>query len=179
MARPSNRELILDTFEGILLTEGPSSATLDAVAEQAGVSKGGLIYHFPSKAALLAGFGQRVLDRIDEAIGRAPSDPSELVRWYLTYEPSDAAEDQLWRSLIAAMHGADEGLQAVVHEACQRYARPLEILEPSLANYVRLVGDGLFFHALLRTPPFPEAEMKRIVTELSERAGHETGPRVR
>ena len=72
MARPSNRELILDTFEGILLTEGPSSATLDAVAEQAGVSKGGLIYHFPSKAALLAGFGQRVLDRIDEAIGRKP-----------------------------------------------------------------------------------------------------------
>lgn len=170
MGRPSNRELILDTFEKILLTEGPASATLDAVAERAGVSKGGLIYHFPSKAELLASFGQRVLDRIDVAIKRAPSEPSQVIRWYLTYEPSDAGEDQLWRSLIAAMHGADEGLQAVVHEACERYAQPLEVLDPSLAHHVRLVGDGLFFHALLRMPSLPAAELEKIVTELIERA---------
>ena len=93
MARPSNKELILDTFERILLTEGPASATLDAVAEQAGVSKGGLIYHFPSKSDLLASFGQRVLERIDAATEQAPADPEQVIRWYLTYEPSDAVED--------------------------------------------------------------------------------------
>ena len=34
--------------------DGERSATLDTVAKRAGVSKGGLLYHFPNKEALIA-----------------------------------------------------------------------------------------------------------------------------
>lgn len=35
--------------------QGLSAVTVDAVAEQAGITKGGLLYHFPSRTALLSG----------------------------------------------------------------------------------------------------------------------------
>ena len=48
----SARERILDTAESRLLELGQRGLVLSAVATQAGVSKGGLLYHFPSKEAL-------------------------------------------------------------------------------------------------------------------------------
>ena len=50
---PAARERVLDAFESILVEHGERTATLDAVAESAGVSKGGLLYHFGSKQALV------------------------------------------------------------------------------------------------------------------------------
>ena len=63
MARkPVAREAVLDAFESLLIEVGERAATLDAVARRAGVSKGGLLYHFPNKEALIA----VLLDRLDE-----------------------------------------------------------------------------------------------------------------
>ncbi|HBF34148.1 TPA: hypothetical protein DDW35_06255, partial [Candidatus Sumerlaeota bacterium] len=53
VARPDSKEAILDAAESVVLEHGASHMTLDAVAERAGVSKGGLMYNFPTKEALL------------------------------------------------------------------------------------------------------------------------------
>ena len=42
------RERILNSAEARLLTLGPSGLVLDAIAADAGISKGGLLYHFAS-----------------------------------------------------------------------------------------------------------------------------------
>lgn len=57
MVRSSSgaREKVLKAAESIASEVGGHGLTLDAVAERAGVSKGGLLYHFPSKDALLEG----------------------------------------------------------------------------------------------------------------------------
>ena len=55
----NSREQILDAYEHLLVQAGERAATLDAVAAQAKVSKGGLLYHFGSKKALF----QALLDR--------------------------------------------------------------------------------------------------------------------
>ena len=49
----NSREHILDTYVDLLIRSGERAATLDAVATAAKVSKGGLLYHFSSKKALL------------------------------------------------------------------------------------------------------------------------------
>ncbi|NJP66787.1 TetR/AcrR family transcriptional regulator [Streptomyces spiramenti] len=51
--RPSSRGRILDAAVRVVERDGITALTLDAAAEGAGVSKGGLIYHFPSRDALL------------------------------------------------------------------------------------------------------------------------------
>jgi AcrR family transcriptional regulator len=55
MARPSTgvRAKLLCAAADICAESGGHSLTLDAVAQRAGVSKGGLLYHFPSKDALM------------------------------------------------------------------------------------------------------------------------------
>ena len=55
------RDRILDAAEARLLQRGPAGLVLDAVAREAQVSKGGLLYHFPSKEALVAGLTGRML----------------------------------------------------------------------------------------------------------------------
>ena len=53
-----------------MLAEGAAHLTLDAVAERAGVSKGGLLYNFHTKELLLQAMVDRQMHRIEQA--RAP-----------------------------------------------------------------------------------------------------------
>jgi AcrR family transcriptional regulator len=57
------RDRILDAALQVIAQAGACRMTLDAVAEAAGVSKGGLLYHFPDKEALLRNLLDRHLDR--------------------------------------------------------------------------------------------------------------------
>ena len=51
--KKSARQRILAAADELSRDLGPANLSLDAVAQRAGVSKGGLLYHFPSKARLL------------------------------------------------------------------------------------------------------------------------------
>ena len=48
--------------------------TLDGVAQAAGVSKGGLLYHFPSKESLLGALAQRYVESMEHCIEAAKSE---------------------------------------------------------------------------------------------------------
>ena len=45
----SSRDRILDAYESLLIEGGERAATLNAVVERAGLSKGGLLYHFGTR----------------------------------------------------------------------------------------------------------------------------------
>lgn len=53
MNRNSRRDAILKVACRLVRTMGASHLTLDAVAREAGISKGGLLYHYPTKDALI------------------------------------------------------------------------------------------------------------------------------
>lgn len=61
--------------------------SLDAVAARAGVSKGGLLYHFPSKAKLLEGMVEHFLGAFDallaEQIGEREDEPDSVTRAFI------------------------------------------------------------------------------------------------
>ncbi|BAS14019.1 hypothetical protein AHiyo8_23220 [Arthrobacter sp. Hiyo8] len=58
--KPIARDAVLDAFEALLIEVGERAATLDAVAKRAGVSKGGLLYHFPNKEAMISSLLERM-----------------------------------------------------------------------------------------------------------------------
>ena len=78
--RKSSREKILDAAAELVSDIGSGRLTLDAVAERAGLSKGGLLYNFPNKDALLQAMIQRIIDEVSlekEALRRhAPPGPN-------------------------------------------------------------------------------------------------------
>jgi AcrR family transcriptional regulator len=60
--RSSSRERILDAAAELVRELGAARLTLDAVAERAELSKGGLLYNFPSKDALLQAMLERIIE---------------------------------------------------------------------------------------------------------------------
>jgi AcrR family transcriptional regulator len=71
------RDRILDAAEDLVCTRGIAGFTLDGVAQAAGVSKGGLLYHFRSKDSLISGMQRRMASRMADTLreARAGSEP--------------------------------------------------------------------------------------------------------
>jgi len=167
MARPSRRETILDAFQDLIVEVGAANVTLDDAAARAGISKGGLLYHFPSKSDLFSGLCDRLAEAIDNAIAEAPDDQAGLVRWYLSAATDVAVgKDTLWLALFAATHAVDDHVAALLGELFARYATPLRALPGFLGEHVRLVGDGLYFNALVGGPLPAPNDLEQITATL-------------
>lgn len=61
-------DIILDAADAVLLRKGARALTIDAVAAEAGLSKGGVLHHFASKDALVAALVARKLSSLREGI---------------------------------------------------------------------------------------------------------------
>ncbi|SDE25692.1 TetR/AcrR family transcriptional regulator [Rhodococcus tukisamuensis] len=164
---PSTRDRILDALEKLLLDRGLSHITLEAVAATAGVSKGGLLYHFRSKDALIAGMVRRLGERSDKQLAESGNSVAE---WYLqTVDASSTNELALFQSTIAALRSVD-GQQGEIQQAVIDMMRSwddglrAEISDPVQAEIVRLAGDGLYLAALMGLPQ-PDPELHRKVVD--------------
>ena len=157
------RERILNAAEERLLAAGPGGLVLDAIAADAGVSKGGLLYHFASKEALVSGLCQRMLDRFDHLLGAARSvedqAPGAQTRAYLAStvtadgKPADNSA-QLMAGILATL-GTDSSHVEEIRRHFSRWQERLEDdgLDDATATIVRLAADGLWLSALLGLPP--------------------------
>jgi AcrR family transcriptional regulator len=97
VSRPlTSRERILAAAVQVALREGVSSMTLDAVAREAKVSKGGLLYHFASKDELISAMLEHHAARIQKTVeARIAADPNPRGRWF--------------RALVQTIHGCEGG----------------------------------------------------------------------
>jgi AcrR family transcriptional regulator len=67
---PDTRNAILNTAQGLIETEGLNALTLERVARDAGLSKGGLLYHFSSKEQLIEACVERLISRLTKRHSR-------------------------------------------------------------------------------------------------------------
>ena len=80
--RQDRAEVILDAAETLLRRSGTRTLTIDAVAVEAGLSKGGVLHHYASKDALVTALAVRKVGRIRAGIAAclasAPDGPAAL-----------------------------------------------------------------------------------------------------
>jgi AcrR family transcriptional regulator len=173
----STRDRILNALQRILVEEGSSGVTLEKVAAEAGVSKGGLLYHFKSKSDLYDGLARR--HRLQEEANIARARATGVVETFLRVSEVENAESAagLW-ALLTAMRGKDElsetakddvlfifqGWSDAIHE---------QIEDPVTAEIVRLVGDGLFLSALSGVPLPAQEVVDGILERLKDAAGED------
>jgi AcrR family transcriptional regulator len=149
----SSRDRILDAYADLLVIEGERHATLEAVAAQAGVSKGGLLYHFPSKHHLAEGLCDRLAALAAEdahAMRIAEEGPA---RYYV--RSSHYAGTPLDRALVAVSRlrqSGDAQARATIEAASNGWLAILhDVLgDLDVARAVKLIGDGLYYNALNR-----------------------------
>ncbi|KNC18525.1 TetR family transcriptional regulator [Arthrobacter sp. RIT-PI-e] len=146
----SSRERILDSFEDALIRDGERAATMEAVAASAEVSKGGLLYHFPSKEALVEGLSERLRSLAERDRGIMTAAPDGAARYYVrTSVFEDSALD---RALVSMARLAQQGHPTAKASLADIQERWLDVLEAQLgdrtiARAVKLLGDGLYYDA--------------------------------
>lgn len=176
MSRPPlAREKVLDAFEDVILTEGERAATMDRVAAQAGVSKGGLLYHFASKVAL----EEALIERMDRLVAvdmkEMLEDPAGPVAAFI--RTSAQTGDELDRVITAVGRLATNGsplsgeairnLRTVWHDTLQPFV-PTEVG----LQLILLVSDGVYFNNALAIGAVPEiADMEALITMVTTATG--------
>lgn len=175
--RVSSREAILDAAEAVVLADGAAHLTLDAVAERAKVSKGGLLYHFNTKEAMLEGMVERQVRRIDairlQAMESLPPQPGRELKACVLMA-ADArlnGERRLGSATLAATANNPQALEPV--RAAHR--RRLDwIAEGSAAAglpfarsaVIALAVDGLCLLEIVQLSPFDAAQRECIIADL-------------
>ena len=167
MSRPPlARERVLDAYQSILIADGERAATLDAVARRAGVSKGGLLYHFASKDELIGGLVARLSALTDDDLDRMAAAADGPIAYYV--RTSVMEDDALDRTLIAMTRLAQSGsadAAGALHAVRTRWAAAIRphVRDETALDLIMLLSDGLYFNNSLGEPHLDQAPMSEFV----------------
>lgn len=181
MARPSCKRFILEAAEAIVVDEGAARLTIDAVAERSGVSKGGVLYHFPCKEALLEGMLAYHMERAEARrtalYDAMPECPSRQLICEIQFllGPRDPDEQVRAAAVLAIIANQPELMESLR----ERKRKRIDELLAAPGSFERralvlLAADGLFLMELLQASPFTAAEREKLVLELLRQAEHVT-----
>jgi AcrR family transcriptional regulator len=175
--KTSAKESVLDAFERLVIDRGERAATLEAVAVEAGVSKGGLLYHFGAKKDLVEGLVSRMAALAEADLEQLAVAPEGIVSRFIRSSvvvgtPFDStyiamtrlAQSGLYPEANAALASVEQGWRALIEDA---------VGDPAVARLVLLVSDGLYYNAALfpfDKLPTPTAELDDVIAAIDDLA---------
>ena len=172
LEKPNTKDVILDAAETVVARDGSGRLTIDAVAAESQVSKGGVLYHYPNKLALLEAMVARMIDSVLNQIiaareaAEAAGEPV-LPRVVEALLDRMEARDNVSQALLAAsaeQPGLLETATAPIAVEFQRIADSAN--DPVLAQIILLSLDGLKLSQLLGLRHVRDTEIKPILDRL-------------
>ena len=163
-------QLLKVAFE-LIVSEGYGALTLDKVAKLAGVSKGGLQYHFPSKAALLrelCGILRTMFEPIfNKALSEEPEGPKRITRAYIRV--CFAEIDPLYTKAMFILTLALPEFAREQGEWMNNLIAQDEVRSPDLAQMLllcRFAADGLWISETSGVLRFDEPTRTALLNRL-------------
>src|SRR6185436_4703285 len=173
--RPNSRGLVLDAADALVSEVGANHMSLDAVAARAGISKGGLLYLFPSKVALLQGMVERYVERLENGADGAAKQKLSEARRLLAARLATRSEDDPDKqrtgsfSMIAAIAEQPKLLDPVRDAHKRIWARLKETSkDPELALLAWFALEGLLYVDLFATTPLTRTERVKFLKRLEK-----------
>ena len=173
----TTRQQILHAAFALIRREGVARLTIEAVAQEAGLSKGGVLYHFRSKESLISAMMTSLVERFNADIETARreepegerSAPGSWLRAYIQASIGPAEDDEDTAALLAAVSN-DPRLLAPLQEQYAHWQTQAESddVDPALATVIRLALDGLWMADLFGLAP-PEGALRNQVFAVLER----------
>ncbi len=198
----NTRHQILAAANQLVLAQGVAHLTLEAVAKKAGVSKGGLLYHFPNKEDLIKGLIEQLNGQFEGEVERhltlerarqpVTSGRSETPQkqpagsWLRAFVRATFAGNKLendWLGSSAAILAAiatNPQLLEPLRKSFALYQQQAEQdgLDPALATIIRLAADGLWLAELFELAPpggdLREQVERRLLAMTGNSPGQET-----
>jgi AcrR family transcriptional regulator len=177
MATRTRLELLEAAYR-VVREEGISALTLDAVAAGAGVSKGGVLYHFPSKAALFEGMLAEVVREeelwLERCLEAEPEGRGRALRAYVRAAGREEGEEEreIGGAILAAI-AADPAWSRMFWPMVERWRRRVveDGTDPALAMAVMAAADGLCVYEALGVGIADRGLRRRVLDQLIVLAG--------
>ncbi len=171
------KEKIRNAAARLMASGAAGRFTLDAVAKNAGVSKGGLLYHFPSKQALVESMLEQLLEQragfhSSTGGGTSVASPGKLLAELADHEfHMDSAEREYGQAILAAaVQDRDLLKPATTYISDLFSALGRSGTDPSLAQVLLLAIEGLQLLELLGLLTTTAADRDRLAVRLKQLA---------
>jgi len=178
-AKQSAKAKILNAAARVVDRRGAAHLTIDAVAEQAKLSKGGVLYHFPNKRALIEAMIERLLGNME---ARADAQRQRIVgvnarlRALSLADATHLPEEDAMSLAILAASAEDPTLLNPVRETVAGWFAQVEgeardaDVDPDAALLVLMANQGLRFMEMLELLPLKPARTRRLRERLLQLA---------
>lgn len=167
------RATVLKAAAQVITQLGISAFTIEAVAQEAGLTKGGVMHHFRSKEELINGLIDQVIEsfntRLEEELQAEPADqPGRWLRAYIrTIFSVQDEEKSLLPALAAAVANDHHTLDRIRRNyASSQLAAVQDASNPIQATIIRLAVDGIVFARALNLDVLEEEMRGKIYHEL-------------
>ncbi len=158
----------------VVMQAGVEGLTLESVAKEAGVSKGGLLYHFHSKEALLVGMVELLIAEFEQLLAaELAQEPDQQLKgaWLRAYIRAVDTFDQEYAALQSGLLAAVSKNAALLQplkaanerwwqQACRGGAQPVKV------GVIMVALDGLSLNQLFDTICISEQERAAVIAEL-------------
>jgi AcrR family transcriptional regulator len=166
MTKNTTQQTIIVAARRIVQRDGVAHLTIEAVAREAGLSKGGVLYHFPTKDSLIEGMITSFLEEFELDLEWAltkEEGPGRWLRAYVRSCQSEGIDVETINGLIAAL-ATNQGLLEPLRQKYSTWQSRVESdgLPPALATVLRLAMDGLWFADLFGLAP-PSGKLREEV----------------
>jgi len=165
VTKRGSRDAILDAANALVRELGVSRMTLDAVAARAGLSKGGLLYNFPSKDALVRGMIERFVETLN-----APSEgkvAERIADIRLAKIENLPDKNRASHSMLAAI-AENPSLLEPIREAHAKLWAEIKLSgeDADKALTTWLAVEGLCFFEMFATSPLSDEERAAVIAKL-------------
>ncbi len=167
------REAVLKAAAQIIVRLGVGGFTIEAVAQEAGVTKGGVLHHFPSKEALINGLIEQVSEmfnlRVQAELDAEPvGEPGRWLRAYIRTIFAVQYEDiDLIPALAAAVAAENQTIDRIRNAMqASQMAAIQDGLDPTVAYIIRLAVDGVVFTRAFNLNVLDRETSQKVADEL-------------
>ncbi|EJL7929571.1 TetR family transcriptional regulator [Vibrio cholerae] len=174
MARMNKREEVLEAIARIIERDGLTTVTLDAVAAATGMTRAGLLYHFPSREALIQATHEHLTELWEKSLiasaGKPSSEASDNERHSAYISVCTKAARRVELLLMLGSSDSRE-LGQLWQQVIDRWApaAPQSDDAQDLDKFIaRLAADGLWIHEALSTNSINTDLRKRVIDRLTQ-----------
>lgn len=171
--RTSKRDTMLQAAKRVVQRDGVTALSYESVAAEAGVTKGGVLYHFGSREELLHALHQYVADQWESQMQHAAGAPAEQVSAAERFAAYTQASQSPERAeLLLQLEAANDASANAIWEAVLYQWGPVpppagataEQLQTFLA---KLAADGLWLFDALTSEPLDPDVRAQVVDQIT------------
>lgn len=172
--RESKREAALEAAKRVVQRDGVTALSYESVATEAQLTKGGLLYHFPSREELLLALHEYVAGAWENSMRReiGEGEPAGLDEQSKTAAYVRASQNPDRAELLLTLEAATQNQEAhkIWSGIYERWAAPLPAAPDDAAAIrcfiARLAADGLWLYESINEQRIDPQVREQLVEEI-------------